>query len=76
MPDNKRAHTIFQRYGQLLAENKHRSGKLLSDTNRDLDQQRRIQEMEKKRRESMVAFQQMSKENQVLIEAKDKQVGV
>ena len=58
----------------MLAEQKHKSDRLLSETNRDINSQRRIQELEIKRRESVAAFQQTTKENQQIIDARDKQV--
>ena len=64
----------LNRYGQLLVEEKHKSGKLLSEANREIDIQRRLQESEVKRRESLAAFQQTNKENQQIIDVRDKQV--
>ena len=64
------------RYGQLLMEQKHQSDRLLSETNREIDIQRRLQESEVKRRESLAAFQQTNKENQQIIDVRDKQVFV
>ena len=64
------------RYGKLLMEQKHQSDRLLSETNREIDIQRRLQESEVKRRESLAAFQQTNKENQQIIDVRDKQVFV
>ena len=65
---------LEKKYGQLLVEEKHKSGKLLSEANREIDIQRRLQESEVKRRESLAAFQQTNKENQQIIDVKEKQV--
>ncbi len=64
----------LSRYEALQTAHSQTSGRLLSETNRDMDQQKRLAEMEKKRRESMAVFSQTTKENQQQIEILSKQV--
>ncbi len=64
----------LHRYDALEAAHNQTSDRLLSETNRDMDQQKRLAEMEKKRRESLAVFSQTTKENQHQIEVLNKQV--
>ena len=62
------------RYESLLSETNTTKGRLLSETNRDMDQQRRLVASEKTRQETLEFFQQQNKENQELIAKLETQV--
>ena len=64
------------RYDSLVTETNTTKGKLLSETNRDLDLQKRIDDLEKSRKESIASFSQLQKDNNDEIASLQKQVRI
>ena len=65
---------ILGRYEKLLEEVNQTKGRLLSEVNRDLDQQRRLEAVEQAKREAIEALAKQNKENQEEVVILNKQV--
>ena len=64
------------RYSKMVAESDICKGKLLSEENKDLDQQRRLEVQEKERKEIFANYSKLQKENQDEIESLNKKVSI
>ena len=62
------------RYEKVLAQSNQTQGKLLSEENRDLDLQRRVDELETNRKDTIENFSRLNKENQAVIDKLNKEV--
>ena len=58
----------------MLAESQQTKGRLLSEVNKDLDQQKRLERQEAVRRELLASFSKVQSENQAEIVKLNKQV--
>ena len=59
---------VFPRIANLLAERVQTEGQLLSDANKDLDQQKRLEDFKHSQREMFVSYSKLQSENQAEIQ--------